>query len=80
MTRRKALALVPLAATAAVPDAVDERIASFHRHWDKFLRAYLGCPKDATAVDQCDLKQGVWEYPEFLKAAKAAKELFELKA
>lgn len=79
ITRRAALALPYIARAVAATPNVDPRIAEFHQHWDKFLRVYLGCPSWATQIRECDLNQGLWDIPEFRKAAKAAKELFDLK-
>jgi flagellar biosynthesis regulator FlbT len=53
-------------------------IANFHTHWDKFVRTYLGCPKDAVAVEDCTPVTGVIDYAEWKAARKAAKKLFGL--
>lgn len=81
LTRRRVLAAIPAATKAAVSDdpGVDPRVAAFHQSWDKFLRKYLGCPSWATNIKECDLNRGLWDYPEFRKASKLAKELFERK-
>lgn len=78
MSRRRWLQGMPAFDLTTPGDRVDLRIVEFHRHWEKFLRAYLGCPSWATNIKECDLNRGLWEYPEFVKAAKAGRELFDL--
>jgi hypothetical protein len=57
-----------------------DRVERFHEHWNKFMRAYMGCPLDAIQISECRPERAQFDYAEFLKAARAARELFELKA
>jgi hypothetical protein len=79
MTRRSVLlSALPIAARPAPStSAMDDRIVEFHRHWNQFLRVYLGCPKRANDIGECDVKRGAFDYPEFIKAAKIGRKLFE---
>lgn len=69
-------AVEPLSAAAA--DDFPEKVVRFHDHWNRFFRAYLGCPKGATDAQQCNPKLGTFDYDEFNKAAKEARALFSL--
>lgn len=68
---------VPVIVRAATNPEFAGQVAQFHEHWERFLRAYLGCPKGAIDIRQCDGARGVLDYPEFLKAARIGRKLFE---
>ena len=79
MLRRAALFLVLSSVLSSAADelsAFDLRVGDFHLHWDKFLRTYLGCPKGAHEVTDCDRAVGHLDYVEFFAARKAARKLF----
>jgi hypothetical protein len=79
---RRLLPLFLLAIATAWPagnpdaQAFAERIGRFHDHWNKFLRTYMGCPKSAVVVEDCDLKAGIFDYAEFNSAGREARALF----
>lgn len=78
---RRAVAVLFLAIGTARPAAVDpfqERALRFNQHWSRFLRSYLGCPKEARDTSECNPQLGSFDYAEFLKAAKDARALFAL--
>lgn len=80
LTRRKILffaTAAPLSAAKSNPEAEDQ-IVSFNEHWGKFFREYFGCPKQARDFEECKPTLGIWDYPEFMKAAKAGRELFDI--
>jgi hypothetical protein len=52
----------------------------FNNRWNKFLRTYLGCDKQATDISQCSVNLGQMDYQEFLSARKAAMKLFDLQS
>ena len=54
-----------------------DSIFAFQNHWDKFLRAYFGCPKTAASTAECSVNTGVIDYGEWIKARKEAKKLFK---
>lgn len=70
-----AVVLVSLPASAGIDDLA-VRIAAFHQHYNAFIRAFYGCPKSARDIEECDPRNGIIDYGEFQKAAKAAKKLF----
>lgn len=63
--------------TAAVPREFGSRLARFHLHYNRFMRAYYGCPSGASEVEQCRPYEGTMNAREFEQARRAAKELFE---
>lgn len=57
----------------------DHLVRQFNQHWDKFLRAYLACPPEVGTERDCKPALGRIDYPEFQRAEKAARKLFDLK-
>ncbi len=55
-----------------------EKLARFHDHYQKFFRAYLGCPKDAAHIEDCKPDLGTFDFYEFNHAATSAGPLFGL--
>ena len=80
--RRRHILAAAVAELAAVPFAeaadFEEHLVEFHAHYNKFVRTYLGCPKKAVDVEQCNRSQGSIDYVEFHKARQAAIKLFQL--
>lgn len=76
--RRCALLVVLFAAAARPAPDFGESLARFHLHYNRFMRLYLGCPKGAVEIEQCNPKQGLMDYSEFQRAAKEARTLFNL--
>lgn len=76
---RALVAVVFLIPMSAAVDDMGERLATFHRHYDVFMRAFLGCPKHAREVEECEQKLGTIDYAEYFKARKAAEALFDLR-
>jgi len=70
------LFLLPL--SFAQDDSFSDRLMLFHKHYSVFFRTYLGCPKDALLIDQCDPKLGRIDYLEYHAARREAARLFEL--
>ena len=54
-------------------------LAEFHRHYNAFVRTYLGCPAAALRVEECRPAEGMFDAREFLAARKAAAGLFYLR-
>lgn len=77
---RRALILFLLAApTIAAPTLeLGQKLARFHQHYDRFMRAFFGCPKGAVSIDECSPNQGTIDYGEFNRAARDAEPLFGL--
>jgi hypothetical protein len=69
-----------LVATCAEPPNRDfyAKLARFHHHYNLFMRAYLGCAKDAAYIEQCKPNLGTFDYYEFNHAAREAAPLFGL--
>jgi hypothetical protein len=72
-----ALALVAPASVATSAD-FDQKLATFHEHYNRFFRVYLGCPKAAVRVEDCRPGAGSIDYAEFQRARRAARDLFDL--
>lgn len=70
-----AVLLVATAWPAGDPD-FHTHLVSFHNHFNRFFRMYLGCPAKASDVEQCHPMQGVLDKPEFERAAREARILF----
>lgn len=70
------LFLAPLDAEA--PDEFGMKLARFHEHYDKFVRTFLGCPKDAGHVEECKPNLGTFDFREFRFAKEGAMPLFDL--
>lgn len=77
---RRCALLVVIFIAVAWPAGEDfgESLARFHLHYNRFMRLYLGCPKGAVDIEQCDPKQGLMDYTEFQRAAKEARTLFSI--
>ena len=61
----------------APADDFDYRLLKFHRAYDGFIRAYLGCPKDARAMEECSAARGILDRRLFEKSRVAARELYK---
>jgi hypothetical protein len=78
--RLLAVFLLTLMLSAAIsPDDFISRLFTFHNHYDRFMRAYLGCPPGAKEPGDCQPAKGLMDYGEFNKARQAATQLFDLK-
>ena len=77
--KRAILALFVSAAAASPSADFDQKLAAFHQHYDRFMRAYLGCPKRAASIDDCKPALGTLDYAEFGRARNAARELFDFR-
>jgi hypothetical protein len=73
------LALVLTAAASTSREDLASRVVEFHRHYNPFSRALLGCPKGAREMEECDPRQGSIDYAEYVKARKLAMRLFDLR-
>lgn len=70
--------LLGCACVAGEPDPFAERALAFNHRWNKFFRAYLGCPAVAHDVSQCEPRAGRLDLGEFSAAKREARKLFEL--
>ena len=66
-------------------DEFRDKLYTFHRAYDTFLRKYIGCPPPTAKVTgdgyeqvQCDSLKGVLDQKAWRDAREAAKSLFEL--
>jgi hypothetical protein len=66
------------AMSAEAPDEFGLNLARFHEHYNKFMRAYLGCGKAAVSIDDCKPDLGIFDFREFRHAEEAAAPLFNL--
>ncbi|MDE2102127.1 MAG: hypothetical protein KGL39_33080 [Patescibacteria group bacterium] len=73
------LLLIGLHLFAAPTDDFDARVLKFHRRWDRFVRTYWGCDKDAPNRTDCQSWKGGLDRKAFAEAREAAKPLFDLK-
>ena len=65
--------------SASTPNlSFEENLARFHLHYDKFIRAYEGCPKGAAFIEECKPDLGTFDWYEFNHAAHEARDLFSL--
>lgn len=72
------LFLTPLVLSS--PEDLLERVVKFEVHHDRFVRGVFGCPmKGDMTHEVCHPKRGIVSYEDFLKARKAAAELYSLK-
>lgn len=62
---------------SAPPEDLTPRIMAFEVHWEKFVRAYWGCPERATEAAECTGPKYL-DYGEFNAAGRQARKLFAL--
>jgi len=72
------LCLVMVGSAGTSNPSFQENLARFHLHYDKFMRAYEGCPKGAAFIEECKPDLGTFDYGEFNRAAHEARDLFSL--
>ena len=73
--------LLTVAATAAT-QTLDkwEKIVAFEKHWNPYVRKYVGCPLAGEASQfTCNPRLGAESYRDFKGACHAAAKLFGLK-
>lgn len=66
------------AMSAEAPDEFGMHLARFHEHYNRFMRAYLGCSTAAVSIDDCKPDLGTFDFREFRHAEEAAAPLFNL--
>jgi archaellum biogenesis protein FlaJ (TadC family) len=76
---RRGFLLLPFSAIPARAEDFDARVSQFHRHWEKFIRAFWGCRPESTERAQCTAALGAIDRREFGAARKAALSLFDLR-
>lgn len=77
---------IGLASAQTFAPEFHEKLVKFHKHYDKFLRTYMGCPavnredaiKEGLKFVECDRALGGYDQKEFQGARLAAMDLFEL--
>jgi hypothetical protein len=72
------LCLVMVGSAGTSNPSFEANLARFHLHYDKFIRAYEGCPKGAAFIEECKPALGTFDWYEFNHAAKEARPLFSL--
>lgn len=65
----------PVASASIAPST----LVDFHKHYDAFVREYLGCAPDAADIRDCHPGRGTFDVKEWLAARNAAKQLFDLR-
>jgi hypothetical protein len=78
MKRLLPILLLTCAHAGQPSDDLPVRLAHFHIHYDSFVRTYLGCPKGAQQVAECDPRTGSIDYHEFAQSCREAILLFSL--
>lgn len=77
MTRRSLFLLA--AQLRANTDDLTEHVVTFERHWNLFVRRYIGCPDDGELnTEMCKQHLRRIDRKEFKAARDAAKKLFDL--
>jgi hypothetical protein len=77
---------VGLASAQTFAPEFHDKLVKFHKHYDKFLRTYMGCPlinkedmvKEGVTFVECDRALGGYDMKEFKAAREGAMDLFEL--
>jgi hypothetical protein len=71
------LALFVAVQLARAEDFTD-RLIDFHRHYDRFMRDYFGCPAEAVTPAECRPQLGSLNRREYGAARAAAARLFDM--
>lgn len=60
-------------------DELTEHVVNFERHWNLFVRRYVGCPDDGELnTEVCKVHDRRIDRKEFKASRDAAKKLFDL--
>ena len=70
------LCLVPIRASDPDLPGFHLRLERFHGPYNRWMRTFLGCPEGARTAEECDPRKGTFDYREFNRARRAAKDLF----